>query len=179
MFHADLNWETELNCHLHLFRAANPEKQGIVQNIFSHTPSARERSPLDPPREHPGPSAGDREEKRPQFLPHSTPCSLSKPNQEVGETAHTWCNLPRSAGLPGASLSPGICSGALHLCSLTVGRAGTPQLAPRRTGRIHRKPSKMCSLQQSCCYFIRSICNCFCCWRAPSPPSLKCIFYIN
>lgn len=78
-----------LNCHLPLFRAANLEKQGTMQNIFSHTPSARERSPLDAPREHPGPNARVKEEKRGQFLPPSTLCPLSKPNQEVGEAANT------------------------------------------------------------------------------------------
>lgn len=89
MFHADLNKEAELNCHLPLFRAAKMEKQGVVQNIFFHTSSARERSLLDSPREYLGPNAGDKGKKRAQFPFHSTPCSLSKPNQEVGEAANT------------------------------------------------------------------------------------------
>lgn len=140
VFQADLNWETELNCHLSLFMAANLEKQGRVQNIFSHTASARERSPLDRPESIQDPTPGTRQKRGLSsfLLPLS---ALSKPNQEVSEAANTWCNLPRSAGLPGASLSPGIRSGALHLCSSAAGRAGTPQPAPRRTLWIHCKPS--------------------------------------
>lgn len=140
LLHADLNWETELNCHLPLFRAANVEKQGEAQNIFSCICAARERSPVAPSR-NPGSNARDTQEKRAHFLPHSTLCSLRKPNQEVGEATNTWFDQLRSAGLPGASLFPGICSGAFHLCSLTVGRAGTPQLVPRRTLSVYHKSS--------------------------------------
>ena len=142
MFHADLNWETDLNCHLPLFRAANLEKQGIVHNIFS------QYSPLDLPESIQDPMPGTRKIKGLSsfLLPL---CSLSKPNQEVGEAANTWCNVPRSARLPGALLSPGIHSRALHLYSLTVGRAGTLQPVPRRTLWIHHKPNQTCSLHNT------------------------------
>lgn len=63
--------EKRLSCHLSLFRAGGLKKQGVVQNIFSLTATAKEGSPVDTPRAPPAPNASDKEEKAQASVPPS------------------------------------------------------------------------------------------------------------